>query len=147
MLGFAYMQLIVGALLRHIPESASPGWFSLVVYAHLILAGLVTVNACLLVSSVRGSRAGHELLRRPAGILCILIVSQLLLGGLAYLVNFHWPSLIVGWDVTTSFTTIVARGRLQSLVVNVHMANGSLILAASVMLVMRSLRLVRGENG
>lgn len=146
MLSIAYMQLILGALLRHISTSASPGWFSLVVFAHLILAGLLTVNASLLGWVVWRGRAKHELLRWPAGILCILIVSQLLLGGVTWLVNYHWPSLIVGWDMTTMFSTIVAKGRLQLLVVTAHAANGSLILGASVMLVMRSLRLVRAST-
>ncbi|MBC8873463.1 MAG: COX15/CtaA family protein [Planctomycetes bacterium] len=142
----AYMQLILGAFLRHISTSASPGWFSLVVFAHLILAGLVTVTVFLLAWVAWRGRARHELLRRPAGILSILIVCQLVLGGVTWLVNYHWPSLIVDWDVTASFSTIVAKGRLQSLVVTAHAANGSLILAASVMLVMRSLRLVRGKS-
>ncbi len=145
-LGLAYMQLIIGAFLRHISTMASPGWFSLIVFAHLILAALVTVSVFLLAWIAWRGRAKHELLRRPAGILGILMVCQLLLGGVTWLVNYHWPSLIVDWDLTASFSTIVANGRLQSLVVTAHAANGSLILGASVMLVMRSLRLVRGKN-
>lgn len=146
MLGLAYMQLILGAFLRHISTTASPGWFSLVVFAHLILAALVTVNAFLLAWVAWRGQAKHELLRRPAGILSVLIVCQLLLGGLTWLVNYHWPSLIVDWDLTASFSTIVANGRLQSMVVTAHAANGSLILAASVMLVIRSLRLARHKK-
>lgn len=145
-LGLAYMQLIIGAFLRHISTTASPAWFSLIVFAHLILAALVTVSVFLLAWIAWRGRAKHELLRRPAGILSILMFCQLLLGGVTWLVNYHWPSLIVDWDLTSSFSTIVANGRLQSLVVTAHAANGSLILAASVMLVMRSLRLDRGES-
>lgn len=146
MLGLAYLQLILGAFLRHIAVTASPDWFSLVVFAHLILAALVTANAFLLAWVGWRGLAKHERLRRPAGILVVLVVCQVLLGGITWLVNYHWPSLIVDWDLTTTFTTIVANGRLQSTIITAHAANGSLVLAASVMLVMRSLRLVRGKN-
>jgi len=146
-LGLAYMQLILGAFLRHIPTTASPGWFRLVVFAHLILAALVTVSVFLLAWVVWRGRPGHVLLRRPVGFLCALLLIQLLLGGVTWLVIYHWPNLIVDWDVTAAFKTIEAKGSLQSLVVTAHAANGSLVLAASVVLVMRSLRLVRdGES-
>jgi heme A synthase len=45
----AYVQLVIGALMRHVSESASPLYFEVTVWAHVIGAGILTVAAGVIV--------------------------------------------------------------------------------------------------
>jgi cytochrome c oxidase assembly protein subunit 15 len=81
-------------------------------------------------------------LARPTFALAGLLVLQIGLGIGTWIVNYSWPN----WDETFPFAagyTIQAEGMLQTNVVTSHMAVGSLILATSMMIVARGLRLLR----
>jgi len=55
----AYLQIVTGAVLRHVPVDAQPGAFLLAVKFHLFLAGVLTLHIALLVGFVL-SRARHS---------------------------------------------------------------------------------------
>jgi len=137
-----YLQIVLGAQLRHLPPGATPGWFAFWTWIHLIVAGLVLVGILgLTVAVIR--RPGHEpLLTRRATILLWLIVVQVLLGLATWVVNFGFPAWFLDyfWDIDY---TVVAEGRLQALVTTAHMGVGSLCLVAVSSLTLWLLRFSR----
>jgi heme a synthase len=139
----AYFQLVLGALLRHVPESASTLYFEVTVWAHLIGAGiLVTAGVGVAWRMVRGS-AAHPSFRGLSAILVLLIFAQLVLGCATWVMKYHWPTFVVRTPLSTIYTLIEAHGMLQSTVATAHAANGSLVLGVAVLLAARALRLVR----
>lgn len=139
----AYVQLVFGAYLRHIPVTASVGAFSLVVYLHLIFAGLVTFHIVWIAWLCLFGQAAHPGLKRPALTLGLLIDCQLLLGVATWVVNYMWPGWAPDLIRITSYTTIHAKGLGQMLTVTAHVATGSLILGVAALLALRSLRLIQ----
>ncbi len=141
----AYVQLVLGAQLRHVPTSASPGFFELTVYGHLIFAGVVTLLVCTVAWMVFRGPTRHDAFRWPASTLLVLVVVQLLLGCATWLVNYYWPSWTPDWDWVAAYTIIESKGLVQTMIVTAHQATGSLLLGVSVLLTLRAMRIVRGE--
>ena len=138
----AYVQLIVGAQLRHMPVDASWTTFQSTIMAHLFMAGVLVLFVFLLVTRIFLQHRSQRRLCLPAAALALLVFVQLLLGGGAWVVKYSWPSWMAGVEWTQSYT-IHADGLLQAITVTAHVANGSLILATALLLALRSLRLVR----
>jgi heme a synthase len=148
--GLAYFQLIVGAVVRHVPLAASPQVFRAALWLHLIVAGLLMLQVA--VTSWRawrtareGSGAHRGNLRTPGILLSLLVGGQLVLGAATYIAKYSWP----GWFATYQFAAgyvVQERGLFQSLITTAHVANGSLILFAAVVLAMRSSRLFLGAG-
>jgi len=116
--GFVYLQIVFGAVLRHTGERVD---------AHLVFAALVALHVILIVIRVTRYHADFARLTRPALLLFVLLIAQLILGGLSYFAKFT-TSLRFSIDVIVLLTTT-------------HLAVGALMLAASVTLTLRSYRL------
>ncbi len=136
----AYLQLVLGANLRHMPVTASVGDFRAALIFHLLGAAAVVAHTALLVVFVLRHFRGVAPLRRPAVILAILVALQLTLGVGTWIVKYSLPTGVEGTALLGGFT-IENEGMLQSLTVTAHTAGGSLILAVSVALALRALRL------
>ncbi len=134
----AYVQLLLGAQLRHAGVSLSPATFRAFVVFHLIVAGILLVLIPYLAII---HRRGPAWLRRPALALVTLVLIQVLLGAAAWVVNYGWPVWFSDSAVAAAFT-VQAKGQLQADVTTAHVAVGSLILAVSAMIALRSWRLV-----
>lgn len=134
-----YVQIVLGAQLRHLPPGASPGWFTLWTWSHLIVAGLVLISLVWLAVAVLRQTGQEPLLARRAKLLLGLIVIQVLLGLGTWVVNFGFPAWFLDyfWDVEY---TVVAEGRLQALVTTAHVGVGSLCLVAALSLTLWLLR-------
>ena len=139
--GLALLQIAVGAHLRHLPVDFSPAMFRGVVFFHLILAAALVVHVVLLAVRVLRKHRRQPALVRPALALVGLIVLQLALGSGTWVVNYAWPSWMQGFEFTSNLT-LQAGGFWQAIVVTGHQALGSLILAFTVVLTLRSLRLL-----
>ncbi|MCO6457493.1 MAG: COX15/CtaA family protein [Pirellulaceae bacterium] len=139
--GLAYLQLVAGAHLRHLPVHASPDTFRVYLVFHLLGAALLAGHLVLLVATIARSYRSEGWLTRPAGFLSGLLVCQLLLGAGSWVMKYGWPA---GADRYAFIArhVIEADGLAQSLIVTGHAATGSLILATSMVLALRSLRLV-----
>jgi cytochrome c oxidase assembly protein subunit 15 len=126
----AYLQIVVGAHLRHQSLTASPGVFQTAVIFHLFLAGAIAVHAVLL--AVQAWRLPKELrpVSRPIFALAALVSGQLLLGGLTWIENYGWPLGSETYAIAAGHT-IHVQSQLQTLVTTAHVAVGSLILATS----------------
>lgn len=129
----AYAQLVVGALLRHTPIDASYAYFRGAVFFHLILAAALLGHAAWLAFIVRRGWSEHAVPRRLAGALVLLVALQIVLGSSSWIVKYGWPAWSVYWNWNADFT-IRTNTMLQSWTITAHVANGSLILATSALL-------------
>jgi cytochrome c oxidase assembly protein subunit 15 len=134
-----YLQIVLGAVLRHVPVAAEPGTFALAVRFHLFMAGIVTLHVAMLAWRVlRHGRVSP--LRGLAFALVGLLFAQLLLGAGTWIVKFSAPSWAAGW-VSTGFA-IQDGGWLQTHVITAHVAVGSLLLATSLAMALFAQRLL-----
>jgi cytochrome c oxidase assembly protein subunit 15 len=140
--GMVYVQVVLGAMLRHTPVGASHQFFRIAVIFHLLLAAAVTLHAVLLALAVRRDYRHEPRLTRPVIMLLSLVGLQLCLGIGTWVLKYGWPS----WFSELSFTaghTIEANGFLQGVVTTAHMAVGALILSQSVVFMLRAARFFR----
>lgn len=134
-----YLQIVVGAHLRHQSLSASPATFQVLVIFHLALALAIVIHGLML--TWRAARLPAELsaVSRPTIVLAMLIVAQLVLGASTWIENYGWPAGAESYAIAAGHT-VWAQSQLQALVTTAHVALGSLILAASVTVTLRSAR-------
>jgi cytochrome c oxidase assembly protein subunit 15 len=131
----AYLQLAVGAQLRHVPATAQPDVFRAAVYLHLLLAAVVLLHAAWLAAAARRLKQDRWLSRPPQWLFG-LVVLQICLGATTWLFKFGMPwwarQQFGEWDFA-----VPAASRLQSLIVTGHVATGSLIVAVAVIACLR----------
>ncbi len=137
--GLALGQLVLGAQLRHGIEYAPATVFRTAVVFHVVLAGLLFLQACGLAWAA-GRTQPVQRLRTPGRLLLLLVGGQWLLGIATWSVKYGWPILLGRWLPQPAFI-VQAEGMWQSLIVTMHVAVGSLILATAGLLVVRSTRL------
>lgn len=125
---FSYVQLFLGAQLRHVPEGASPWAFAAVVKLHLILAGVVALHVLWVFRQVLQTGGCAASVRRLTFALGGVLAVQLGLGVWTWLVKYGAP----GWAVAmlpANMGATLADGWAQTHVATAHSACGSLILA------------------
>lgn len=141
----AYIQLVLGAMLRHVPEAASTMYFEVAVWAHLIGAGLLlSVASLLAILMIRGPVADSSF-RWLSSVLLLLVCAQIAFGCATWVMKYHWPTFVVQTPITRIYALIEAQGMLQSVIATAHAANGSLLLGVAVLLAVRVLRVYRSE--
>jgi heme a synthase len=137
----AYLQILLGAVLRHVPVDAQPAAFMLAVKAHLFLAAILALHIVTICWFVQ-TRARHV---RPLGWLSIalagLLVMQIALGAGTWAVKFAVPGWAAGW-VWTQTAAVQEGGWLQTHIITAHVATGSLILGTAVALALYAQRLL-----
>lgn len=134
-----FLQIVLGAQLRHVSPVEAPGWFVLWVWLKLILAGLILGAVVWLLIDVRRRAAAEPMLVRRAGLLVALCSVQLVLGAATWVTNYAWPLWFKTYVWPLSYT-VVAEGDLQVVTTTLHMAAGSLCLVAALSLVLWSRR-------
>lgn len=134
-----FVQLLLGAQIRHIPPQSGTALFRVALFFHLLIAGLILTQVGWLFARV--VRGGHEpVLRRPVFLLALLLLVQIGMGCATWVVKYGWPlDLFREWSLVATWTN-TAGSLGQSSVVTAHVAVGSLILGVSVMLMLRTLR-------
>ena len=135
----AYVQLVLGAELRHVAVGATPRYFQTAVYFHLFMAVVLTVHVLALATMVWIRKSRVKAFTRPALALIALILCQLLIGAGTWVAKYAWPGFLAAQSWTADYT-ISAGGMLQSLIVTGHVATGSLILVTALMLTLRLAR-------
>jgi cytochrome c oxidase assembly protein subunit 15 len=138
--GMVHAQIILGALVRHIPLDASPAFFRLLVLFHVLVGLALAVQIALVSGKVLTRHRGQSWLTRPAALLAIFTSGQLLLGIATWIVKYSYPSQFSAFDFAAGYT-VTAGSLLQSMTVTAHVAMGSLILATSAVLAVRAHRL------
>jgi len=136
----SYCQLGLGAAIRHVSEMASPNFFFWIVTLHILTAVAILVLAfCIFVVSRMRLAAGIGV-RWTSFFLSFLVLIQFVLGLSTWVVKFGWPVWFEEFATAAHFT-IPEKSFLQVNVVTAHVAVGSLILAASIVLGAKCLRL------
>jgi cytochrome c oxidase assembly protein subunit 15 len=138
---FIYLQIVIGAVLRHVPTAAEPGTFALAVHFHLFLAAIVTFHIVMLVCLVLRYARCVPPLAVFAWMLAALLTLQLALGAGTWFVKFSLPTWAAGW-VKVSTAPIQDGGWLQTHVITAHVAVGSLLLVTSLALALFAHRLL-----
>ena len=136
-----YLQLLLGAVVRHVPVAAEPTVFAAAVKFHLAMAAVLTFHVGWLVWSVMRSCRSVRPLAALAWLLAGLMIVQLLLGAGTWVVKYSVPYWAREWLSPGGFT-VQADGWLQTHVITAHVAVGSLMLATSVSLALYALRLL-----
>ncbi len=141
-----YLQIVLGAQLRHIPPDAAVGWFELWVWLHVIFAGLALAGVLCLLFGVPWRFGDQPRLVFRARLLAGLFGAQLVLGAATWVTNYGWPKWFTDYILALEYT-VVAEGPLQAVATTAHVAFGSLSLVAAWSLTMWSLRLLRPLEG
>jgi cytochrome c oxidase assembly protein subunit 15 len=152
----AYLQIVLGAVLRHIPVDALPSTFILAVKSHLFLAAVLSIHVVSLATFIwLRARAA-----RPLGGLAFMLVSliccQIALGAGTWVVKYSVPTWAQAW-VDPPSVSVQEGGAMQTHMITAHVAIGSLIFGTSVALAlfaqrllarpMASKQIVRGKLG
>ena len=137
--GLVFLQIVVGAHLRHLPPDFAPGSFQVVVFFHLLLAGAVLVHGLLLLIRVLRHHRDEAGFHAPATMLALLMLGQVVLGCGAWVMKYSWPAMLGDFAFAAHFT-VQAQSYWQAVVVTAHQATGSLILVATWWLALRGLR-------
>ncbi|MBA60848.1 MAG: cytochrome oxidase assembly protein [Planctomycetaceae bacterium] len=135
-----YLQLVLGASIRHIPVTASTQTFSTLVVFHLIMALAVMVHVIALAVNLRKHKELAVSIRRAGKWLAGLVLLQVGLGASTWVLNYGYP---FGWGETkfTANHLVITYGWWQAHITTAHMAIGSLLLVICVAVVTRLLRL------
>ena len=133
-----FLQIMIGANLRHITHWMTSAAFGAFVLFHLMIAAVVTGHVIWLYIRCRKQ---NSTIRRPASILAVLMIVQLALGAGSWIVQYSFPEFLL-WIPGSSAYLVLAESFWQSTIVTAHVATGSLMLAAATML---SLRLISTE--
>lgn len=137
----AYLQIALGAVLRHVPVDSQPGTFLLAVKFHLFLAGVLTLHIALLTGLVLVRARNRRPLARFAVTLAGLIVVQLLLGVATWMEKYSIPEWASGW-LSHSGMVIRAGSWMQTNIITAHVATGSGIFGTTIALMLYSYRLL-----
>lgn len=136
----AWVQLALGARLRHMPAGGSPQEFQTVVAFHLFMAAVLLAHVVLLIARVaRLDSASAAGLKFPAVALGALLLVQLSLGGWTWVEKHGWPAWFANSQVAEGHV-IQFGGLRQSLVITAHVATGSLILVNALWTGLRAMR-------
>lgn len=142
---FAFVQLLLGAQLRHTPVDAGIGFFRVALYFHLLFAVALLVHAVLTTMCVVRSRVQMRLLELPAVSLALLVLLQLSLGAATWVVKYGWPAWLGEYTWTAGYT-VQREDFVSSIIVTAHVAIGSLILATSLLVALRAFRLIKQDH-
>jgi len=132
----AYLQIVLGSNLRHIPPGASHDFFRTAVFFHLVVAVVVLVQVLVLAISIWRARPGLSL-TLPTTALVFLLVAQIGFGGATWLWKYGWPlESLSHWQPYGGWLN-TAGSMGESLVITSHVALGSLILATALLIALR----------
>jgi cytochrome c oxidase assembly protein subunit 15 len=143
-----YVQIVLGAQVRHLPPMARPGWFAFWFWPHLAMAFALVAGVPALALFVRhlsrepGMVPAMPMLRRRARLLAGLLGVQFCLGLAVWVTRFGLPGWFTDYVWAIRYT-VVADGQWQGLTRTAHVGVGSLSLAAALSLALWTRRLLR----
>lgn len=137
-----FLQLLLGAQLRHTPVDAEMGFFRTALYFHLLVAAALVVHAVLLLRATIKSSTASQFLGARAYALVSLVFLQIALGGGSWVVKYGFPQWL-GENAWTAGYTVARENFFNSLVVTSHVGIGSAILAISFSISLRALHFLK----
>jgi cytochrome c oxidase assembly protein subunit 15 len=134
-----YLQLILGASMRHLTSQISSDFFRILVVFHVINALAIAAHIVILRMRVAANFPRVRGLLLPVRAALFLVSVQLALGVGTWVVKYGWPEWFSNWDFAAHYL-VSAKSHSQSMTVTAHVATGALILASSVLLLAQSAR-------
>ncbi len=132
LVGVAYVQVVLGAMLRH-PLFDAPTLFRGAVLLHVIVAFVLLVQALLFhISALRGGCLAGRGVRWGSLLTVVLLLAQLALGGATWVAKYAWPAWLDSFQFAAAYV-VEERSLGQCLIVTAHVANGALVLAVLVL--------------
>ncbi|MDZ4820564.1 MAG: COX15/CtaA family protein [Planctomycetota bacterium] len=126
--GLSYLQLVIGAQLRHISPMAHPSQSLVILGFHVLVACLLVAQISYLAFKTVRHQRGDRWLSRPVYTVLGLIFLQFALGVGTWVTNYGTPSCFTYVTEHAAHYTISAGGPLQTNITTAHVAVGSLIL-------------------
>lgn len=139
MLGASYLQLCVGAFIRHVGLDVNPRYYSHLVLMHIGLALLIVLGTLIHWFRTRAIAPTGSGIRASINILTGLISIQFMLGLATWVMKYGWPVWFENQGWAAGFV-IVQKSMTQANIVTAHSATGSLVLAFWVVQFLRCLR-------
>ena len=128
----AYVQLMLGALLRH-PLFEMPSLFRGAVLLHVVLAFVLLIQAVMFhASALRGGCLAGRGVRWGSLLVVLLVIAQVTLGAATWVAKYSWPAWLDSYQFAAAYI-VQEKSVAQSLIVTAHVANGALIVAILVM--------------
>jgi cytochrome c oxidase assembly protein subunit 15 len=134
----AFLQLILGASLRHLNINIKPSIFMALTHTHLTVATLLTLGILLLLTIRLATSRRYSPALPVSGVffLFFLVLVQIFLGCLTWYVNYALP-----WDGLSSTLSAHVnhlKGLWETTIVTAHQAVGSLILVSLFLFAIRT---------
>jgi cytochrome c oxidase assembly protein subunit 15 len=142
MLLASYVQLVLGAFVRHINDAASPNQYALVVALHLGNALFLMFGTLVQIGMTSTARLRRSGVRASIWCLLCLTIVQIGLGAGTWVAKFGWPVWFAD-ELWGASYVIYEKSLGQTMVITAHAAIGSLILAFWVVHAVRLCRLAR----
>ncbi|MFZ5830142.1 MAG: COX15/CtaA family protein [Planctomycetota bacterium] len=138
-----YVEIVLGAQLRHPLPEVGPGWAMVWVWSKIILAAAVYTGCVALWLIARRALGKQEMparrLRATSGVLFGVMSVQLALAAATWVTNYGWPLWFRRWVVPLEYT-VVAEGGLQVTITTLHVAVGALAMATALVYVLWAFR-------
>ena len=134
------VQLVIGACMRHIGDTASPDYFRVLVLIHLAVAGLVLFLTAGQAAIALLRRGALVYLLRSSSILLCLVAVQIALGLSTWVVKFGYPVWFRNTELGESYL-VQEKSLLQMNTITLHVACGSLIIATAAFVATKALRI------
>ena len=137
-----YLEIVLGTLLR-VPSFAVGGnWFEAVVWAKLIVAGLIAAGLAWLWISGRSNAPARGMIAVRVRLLALVFLLQIVLAGGTWATHYGWPAWFTALFGTIRYT-VVETGPWQVALTTLHVGVGSLSLAIASSITLWSYRLWR----
>jgi cytochrome c oxidase assembly protein subunit 15 len=135
----AYVQIVLGAQVRHFSPDSAPSLFRVLVLFHVVvgIALALYVIATTIVCSIC-ARHVRSLIFTSA-FLCMLLIVQVALGAATWIYKYNYPAFLANSSSATDFT-VQAMDWRQAQITTAHVACGSLILAISTVFAIQAAR-------
>ena len=141
----AFLQIVLGSQLRHLPTWARPGEFRAALHFHLIVAAALWAHIVMLAIRARRTCLYEGWIMRPITGLSIAIVVQIFLGLATWVTKYGFPAWLSSFDFAAAFRP-TADAPWQMSIATAHVAIGSMILGTSLLIALRSRRLVARDD-
>lgn len=134
LLGLAYLQIVLGSLLRHVTPMTLHSQYRVSVLFHVVTAVAVLLTMLLLAIHIQRHHREARNLVRLSRVGVVAVLFQFGLGISTWIFKFNWPEILPGKAYAPGLL-IEAGSAVQAGVVTGHVAVGSMILAVAVVLV------------
>jgi len=139
MLVASYLQLCIGAFIRHVSLDVNPRYFSHLVLMHIGVAIVIVLGTLVQWWRSSSHRFRETGIRVSIHVLVMLILVQFSLGLATWVMKYGWPVWFENQPWAASFV-IIQKSMTQANIVTAHSATGSLVLAFWTVHFLRCLR-------